>query len=50
MLYDEFRNQLQEALLEVGLVWEHMGSSIETIDLSNSGRHWKVSIWPNAPE
>jgi hypothetical protein len=44
MRYDEFRDQLQDALRDVGLSLHSIGNPIETIDLSSSGRRWKMYI------
>jgi len=49
MRYDEFRDQLQEALQDVGLFLQRIGNPIETIELSGTGRRWKVYISRSSP-
>jgi hypothetical protein len=44
MRYDEFREQLQIALLNVGLLGQRIGNPTETIDLESMGRRWKAYI------
>jgi hypothetical protein len=44
MRYDEFRDQLQIALQNVGLLGQRLGNPTETIDLESTGRRWKVYI------
>jgi hypothetical protein len=41
MRYDEFRDRLQEALREAGLLLFPAGSPDETLDLANAGRKWE---------
>ena len=42
MRYDEFRDQLQNALHNVGLFGQRIGNPVETVDLYTMRRHWKV--------
>jgi len=49
MRYDEFRDQLQGALQDVGLLRQRIGSPIETMELSGAGRLWKVYISRSSP-
>jgi len=49
MRYDEFRDQFQDALRDVGLFLQHIGNPIETIELSGTGRRWKVYISRSSP-
>jgi hypothetical protein len=49
MRYDEFRDQLQEALQDVGLFLQRIGNPVETIELSGMGRRWKVYILQSSP-
>lgn len=44
MRYHEFRNQLQSALKNAGLLVHCVGSPSETVDLESMGRRWKVYI------
>jgi hypothetical protein len=44
MRYDEFRDQLQIALHNVGLLGQRLGNPSETIDLESMGRRWKVYV------
>jgi hypothetical protein len=44
MRYDEFRDQLQMALQNVGLLGQRIGNPTETVDLESMGRRWKVYI------
>ena len=50
MRYDEFRDQLQDALREAGLFLERVDHRIETIDLSTTGRRWKTFVWRSPPQ
>jgi hypothetical protein len=50
MRYDEFCDRLQECLCEAGLFFQHADRPIETIDLANSDRRWKVYIGRSAPQ
>lgn len=50
MRYDEFRDQLQDALHAAGLFVEHVDRPIETIDLASTDRRWKVYVMRDAPE
>jgi hypothetical protein len=47
MRYAEFRDQLEDALQGVGLFG--VDRCVETIDLADTGRHWKVNIYRAAP-
>jgi hypothetical protein len=49
MRYDQFRNQFQVALQEVGLFIQRIGDPVETIELSGTGRRWKVYISRSSP-
>ena len=49
MRYAEFRDRLEEALHEAGLVFHDADRRVETIDLANTVRSWKVSVWRAAP-
>jgi hypothetical protein len=42
MRYEEFRNQLEDALLRVGLLDRRPWDPAESIDLTGTGRHWKT--------
>src|SRR5438094_5533788 len=44
MRYEEFRDRLQDALRDVGLVFQHIGQPSETIDLSSGARHCELYI------
>jgi hypothetical protein len=44
MLYAEFRNQLEDALQEAGLFFDGVDRTVETIDLADTARRWKVYI------
>ena len=44
MRYDEFRDHLQIALHNAGLLGQRLGNPTETIDLENMERRWKVHI------
>jgi hypothetical protein len=44
MRYEEFRDQLQFALQNVGLLGQRIGNPTETIDLESIERIWKVYI------
>lgn len=45
MRYADFRDQFENALREAGLFVRGVDRRIETIDLADSVRHWKVDIW-----
>ena len=49
MRYDEFRDQLQDALQDVDLFLQRIGNPIETIELSGTRRRWKVYISRSSP-
>ncbi len=42
MLYAEFRDQLEDALQEAGLFFHGVDRPVETIDLADTARRWKV--------
>jgi hypothetical protein len=44
MRYDEFRGRLQDALGDAGLLFRNSVCPVETIDLANTNRRWKVYI------
>jgi hypothetical protein len=44
MRYNEFRDQLQNALQDVGLFGRRIGDPTESIDLSSTLRRWKVYV------
>ena len=48
MRYDEFRDQLEAALQRNSLHF-HSLQRVETIELANIVRHWKVSVHAAAP-
>jgi hypothetical protein len=47
--YAEFRDRLEDALQEAGLFFHEADSRVETIDLADTVRSWKVSVWRVAP-
>lgn len=49
MRYAEFRDQLEDALQGIGLFFHRVDRPVETIDLADTGRHWKVYIYRAAP-
>jgi hypothetical protein len=46
--YDEFRDRLEAALQRDGLYF-HSLQRVETIELANTLRHWKVYVYGGAP-
>jgi hypothetical protein len=50
MRYDEFRDRLQTALQNVGLLGERLGNPVETIDLESMGRRWKVYLFESSTD
>jgi len=50
MRYDEFRDQLQDALHEAGLFSKHVDRPTEVIDLASADRRWKIYVYRDAPE
>jgi len=48
MRYDEFRDRLQSALVQAGLLGPGDGPG-ETIELGNSSRHWQVVLHRSQP-
>lgn len=50
MRYDEFRDRLKDALRETGLFSPHIDRLIETIDLTDTIRRWKVFVWRSIPQ
>ncbi len=49
MRYAEFRDRLEDALQEAGLFFQDADRRVETIDLADTVRSWKVSVWRAAP-
>lgn len=49
MRYDEFRDQLQDALRDVGLFLPHTYNPAETIDLSGTQRRWRLYVIRSVP-
>lgn len=49
MRYDEFRDRLEEALQEAKVYVGGADRRIESIDIDNSVRRWKVFVWRAAP-
>lgn len=49
MRYAEFRDQLEGALREEGLFFHGANRRVETIDLENTVRHWKVHVHRTTP-
>ena len=45
MLYAEFRDQLEDALQKAGLFFHGVDWPVETIDLADTARRWKVCIF-----
>src|SRR5437762_14099904 len=45
VLYAEFRYQLEDALQEAGLFFHGGDSHVETIDLADTARRWKVYVF-----
>jgi hypothetical protein len=43
--YTEFRDQLEDALQEAGLFSHHADRRVETIELRDTVRSWKVYVW-----
>lgn len=50
MRYDEFRDQFQDALHDVGLFFPYGEKPVETIDTVNTSRRWKIYIRQSASE
>ena len=50
MRYDEFRDRLQDCLREAGLFFKDVDRPIETVDLGDTDRRWKVYIGRSAPQ
>lgn len=48
MRYAEFRDRLEDALHEAGLIFHH-DRRVETIDLADTVRSWKVFAGTAAP-
>ncbi len=48
MRYDDFRDRLEAALQRNGL-YTHSFQRVETIELANAARHWKVYVYGVAP-
>ena len=49
MHYDEFRDQLKDALQDAGLFLHRIGNPIETIELSGAARRWKLGLLRSSP-
>lgn len=49
MRYAEFRDQLEDALREEGLLFDGASRRVEMIDLRDTARHWKVHVHRTAP-
>ena len=49
MRYAEFRDQLEDALHGAGLSLYGVDLRVETIDLANTVRRWKVNVYRAAP-
>ncbi len=49
MRYAEFRDRLEDALHEAGLFVRHADQRVETIDLADTARSWKTSVYRDAP-
>jgi len=47
MQYEEFRDRLQDALQEAGLLDVQLARADESIDLSSTGRRWRVFVGPS---
>jgi hypothetical protein len=47
--YDEFRDRLEDALQDAGFFFRHADRRVETIDLANTVRSWKVHVYRTAP-
>ena len=50
MRYDEFRDRLQDCLSEAGLFFKDVDRPIETVNLADTDRRWKVYIGRSAPQ
>lgn len=50
MRYNEFRDQLQDALRQAGLLFRHLDRPIEIIDLGSTDRRWKLYVWRSGPQ
>ena len=50
MRYDEFRDQLQDALHETGLFSKYVDRPTEVIDLASADWRWEVFVYRDAPE
>jgi hypothetical protein len=49
MRYAEFRDQLEHALQEAGLFFHGVDRPVETIDLADTVRRWKVYVYRASP-
>jgi hypothetical protein len=49
MRYDEFRDKLQDALQRVGLFHQRISNPSETIEISGTGRRWKLYVMQSSP-
>lgn len=50
MRYDEFRDRLEDALREAGLLLQQAGLPAETIDVGGAARHWEVYLLHSSPQ
>src|SRR2546430_14489050 len=49
MRYAEFRDQLEDALQDAGLFFRGVDRPVETVDLADTMRRWKVYIYRTVP-
>ena len=49
MRYAEFRDRLEGSLHEAGLIFFHSDRPVETIDLTDTARNWKVYVYRTPP-
>ena len=49
MRYAEFRDRLEDALRAAGLFFRDADRRVETIDVADTVRSWKVSVWRATP-
>lgn len=50
MRYEEFRDRLEKALEEAGLLFREVDRRVETIELADTVRSWKVYVWRTTPQ
>ncbi len=48
MRYDEFRNRLESALSDARLLFHNGNHPVETVELANMNRRWKIYLYPPA--